>query len=264
MTKITIHKIIFITLEDRVTIQRILLIALIWCSFSFEGRASQEKLSGSNLADLIIERLSQEGLSARPLIKKNRVFTGCVEDSIVISKRDESWKTIALTCETNKFWKYTFRNKLAGSTIPKMSSKLSDFPVKKKKQETKLVFVLKNRKIRGDRIEESDLVLMDKKKFLSNGAFDDLKLVLGKRLKKTLPKGAILKATYLNPDWLVYKNQRIIIEHNIGEIYVKMEGIALSNGARGDRIQAKNISSNKTIEGFVEGAKKISIFRKVY
>ena len=145
-----------------------------------------------------------------------------------------------------------------------MSSKLSDFPVKKKKQETKLVFVLKNRKIRGDRIEESDLVLMDKKKFLSNGAFDDLKLVLGKRLKKTLPKGAILKATYLNPDWLVYKNQRIIIEHNIGEIYVKMEGIALSNGARGDRIQAKNISSNKTIEGFVEGAKKISIFRKVY
>ena len=60
------------------------------------------------------------------------------------------------------------------------------------------------------------------------------------------------------------KNQRIIIEHNIGEIYVKMEGIALSNGAKGDRIQAKNVSSNKTIEGFVESAKKISIFRKVY
>tara|TARA_A100001015_G_C14799162_1_gene636225 strand:+ start:51 stop:791 length:741 start_codon:yes stop_codon:yes gene_type:complete len=244
--------------------QKILFFTLIWFIFAAEVSASQEKISGSNLADLIIERLNEEDLRARPLIKKSRVFTGCAEDKVVISKRDKSWKTIALTCKTNKSWNYTFRNKLAGSTGPKMSGQLSDFPVKRKKKETKLVFVLNNGKIKGDRIEESDLVLMDKKKILSYGAFSDLKLVLGKQLKKSLPKGAILKAAYLNPDWLVYKNQRIIIEHNIGEIYVKMEGIALSNGAKGDRIQAKNVSSNKTIEGFVEGAKKISIFRKVY
>ena len=73
-----------------------------------------------------------------------------------------------------------------------------------------------------------------------------------------------MKAIHLNPDWLVYKNQRIIIENNIGEIYVAMEGISLSNGAKGDRILAKNISSNKTVEGFVKSEKKISIFRKIY
>ena len=55
-----------------------------------------------------------------------------------------------------------------------------------------------------------------------------------------------------------------MIENNIGEIYVAMEGIALSNGAKGDRILAKNISSNKTVEGFVKSEKKISIFRKIY
>ena len=245
-------------------IKRVLIITLIWCSLTVEGRTSQERISGSNLAALIIEHLNEEDLRARPLIKKSRVFSGCAEDKVVISKRDESWKTIALTCKTNKSWKYTFRNKLAGSIGQKISGQLSDFSVKVNRQDTKLVLVLKHGKIRGDRIEESDLVLMDKKKILSNGAFNDLKLVLGKRLKKSLPKGAILKAAYLNPDWLVYKNQRIIIEHNIGEINVKMEGIALSNGAKGDRIQAKNVSSNKTVEGFVESAKKISIFRKVY
>ena len=69
---------------------------------------------------------------------------------------------------------------------------------------------------------------------------------------------------HLHPDWLVHKNQRITIENNIGEIYVTMEGIALSNGAKGDRILAKNISSNKTVEGFVKSEKKISIFRKIY
>ena len=83
-------------------------------------------------------------------------------------------------------------------------------------------------------------------------------------IKKSLRKGAILKANHLKPDWLVYKNQRIMIENNIGEIYVAMEGIALSNGAKGDRILAKNISSNKTVEGFVKSEKKISIFRKIY
>ena len=103
-----------------------------------------------------------------------------------------------------------------------------------------------------------------KNKLLSRGAFEDLKLVLGKRLKKSLQKGSILKAIHLNPDWLVHKNQRIIIENNIGEIYVTMEGLALSNGAKGDRILAKNISSNKTVEGFVKSEKKISIFRKIY
>ena len=50
----------------------------------------------------------------------------------------------------------------------------------------------------------------------------------------------------------------------MGGIYVKMEAIALSNGAKGDRILAKNISSKKIVEGFVEDSRKISIFRKIY
>ena len=106
--------------------------------------------------------------------------------------------------------------------------------------------------------------MAEKNKLLSRGAFEDLKLVLGKRLKKSLQKGSILKAIHLNPDWLVHKNQRIMIVNNNGGIFVAMEGIALSNGAKGDRILAKNISSNKTVEGFVKSEKKISIFRKIY
>ena len=43
-----------------------------------------------------------------------------------------------------------------------------------------------------------------------------------------------------------------------------MEGIALKNGAMGDRILAQNISSKKNVEGFVIGDKKITIFRKIY
>ena len=176
----------------------------------------------------------------------------------------ESWKTIKLTCEKNNSWRYTFRNKLTGSTEIEKFNKAPRFSKQNNSQKTQAVFVLKHQKQKGDRIEVSDLILTQKKKLLSRGAFGDLTLVIGKRLKKSLQKGSILKETHLYPDWLVHKNQRITIENNIGEIYVTMEGIALSNGAKGDRILAKNISSNKTVEGFVKSEKKISIFRKIY
>ena len=259
-----IDKIIFTILEDRVIIKKVLLLTAIFCSLANERLSSEERISGSNLINLVIQNLGDQGVNARPIIKRNRVFTGCASNQIVISKRDKSWKTIKLTCETNNLWRYTFRNKLTSSTeIEKFNKTLGVFE-QNKSQKTQAVFVLKHQKQKGDRIEESDLILTHKKKLLSRGAFGDLTLVLGKRLKKSLQKGSILKATHLHPDWLVHKNQRITIENNIGEIYVTMEGIALSNGAKGDRILAKNISSNKTVEGFVKSEKKISIFRKIY
>ncbi len=245
-------------------IKKVLLLIAIWCSFTIESLSSQERISGANLYDLVIQKLSEQGVSAQPFIKKNRIFTGCSSDKIVISKRDKSWKTIRLTCTDNSSWRYSFRNKVTGSPEKEKLKVAQNFSEKIKSQNTQAVFVLTKAKLKGDRIEAADLILAHKNKLISRGAFEDLKLVLGKRLKKSLQRGSILKAIHLNPDWLVHKNQRIMIENNNGEIYVAMEGIALSNGAKGDRILAKNISSNKTVEGFVKSEKKISIFRKIY
>ena len=244
-------------------IKKVLLLIAIWSSFTIESLSSQERISGSNLVDLVIQKLSEQGVSANPLIKKNRVFTGCSSNKILISKRDKSWKTIRLTCTDNNSWRYSFRNKVAGSVEKETLNVAQNFSEKIKSQNTQAVFVLTKPKLKGDRIEEADLILAHKNNLLSRGAFEDLKLVLGKRLKKSLQKGSILKAIHLSPDWLVHKNQRIIIEHSIGSISVKMVGIALNNGAKGDRVLAKNISSNKIIEGFVQSAKKISVFNKI-
>ena len=242
---------------------RILIFAVIWCGFSSQSIASQQKISGSILANLVTQQLNKEGLSAKPIIRKDRVFYGCGSENIIISKRDKSWKTVKLTCRTNKLWSYSFRNKIAK---PVMIEKSEDLQKTKKHSipnNTKKVFVLKYSKLKGDTIKKSDLVLSEKNKAMSNGAINDLQSILGKKAKKSMREGAVLKANHLKPDWLVHKNQRIIIEHSIGTISVKMEGIALSNGAKGDRVLAKNISSNKIIEGFVKSAKKISVFNKI-
>ena len=244
-------------------IRRYLILATVWSSLMTEGIASQEQISGSNLTKLVIERLNKEGLSSQPVIKKNRVFFGCINDNVVISKRDNSWKTVKVTCQTNQLWKYTFRTKVVGYTEVVESGKPHALFKKSIAKNTQAVFVLKHHKKKGDKVERSDLILSHEKKILSTDAFDNLDHVLGKRLRRSLRKGAILKTNHLSPDWLVYKIQKIIIEHKIGEIYVKMKGLALSNGAKGDRILVKNISSNKTVEGFVNGEKKISIFSKI-
>ena len=245
-------------------VKKALLIISIWWGLSLESIASQEKINGSTLTKLVIDHLNEEGLIAQPIINKNRVFTGCSRDEILISKRDESWKTINLRCKTNKSWNYNFRNKLPKATNAQNINQTHIFSEKNNSQAKIEVLILKNSKLKGDRIEKTDLILSKKNAILSKGAFSDLESVIGKRLIKSLQKGATLKTNHLKPDWLVHKNQRIIIEHKIGEIYVKMEAIALSNGAKGDRILAKNISSKKIVEGFVEDSRKISIFRKIY
>ena len=83
-----IDKIIYTILEDRVIIKKVLLLITIWCSFTLESLSSQEKISGSDLIDLVVRNLDEQGINAHPLIKSNRVFTGCASHEIVISKRD--------------------------------------------------------------------------------------------------------------------------------------------------------------------------------
>ena len=257
MNRLIINGIIFTILEGKVVYKRVFLTTAIWCSLTIGGFSSQEKISGYDLYSLVIHDLKGKGVSAQPIIKKNRVFTGCAANGIVVSKRDKSWKTINLRCKNNKSWTYTFRNKLVEPVENEKLNNISRLTKQSMSQKTKAVFILRTSKQKGDRIEGSDLILAEKQKLLSRGTFDDLKLVVGKKLKKSLKKGAILKASHLSPDWLVHKNQRITIENNVGGIYVAMEAVALSNGAKGDRILAKNISSKKIVEGFVKSEKKI-------
>ena len=126
-------------MEGKVIIKKVLLLIAIWCSFTIESLSSQERISGSNLVDLVIQKLSEQGVSAQPIIKKNRVFTGCSSDKILISKRDKSWKTIRLTCEDNSSWRYSFRNKVSGSSEKEPLNEAQNFSEKSKSQNTQAV-----------------------------------------------------------------------------------------------------------------------------
>ena len=128
---------------------RILIFAVIWCGFSSQSIASQQKISGSILANLVTQQLNKEGLSAKPVIRKDRVFYGCGSENIIISKRDKSWKTVKLTCRTNKLWSYSFRNKIATPVMVEKSEGHQKIEEHRITNDTRKVFVLKYSKDKG-------------------------------------------------------------------------------------------------------------------
>ena len=256
--------IVYTSTEDELNIKFVTFINYVLLFVACKSMASQPSISGSNLSSLIVRHLNTVGVQSTPAINANRVFYGCAKADISIEKRDTSWKTIQLRCKGNDRWNYTFRNILKNA---KPNVLLSENPKIERKQQTvkmTAVYVLSEDKSKGEKITKSDLIQSLEKNFLTREAFEKVTPALGKILKRSLKKGTILKKNHLKPDWLVYKNQKITIENSIGKIKVTMEGIALKNGVKGDRVLVRNISSNKTIEGFVNGDKKITIFRKIH
>ena len=246
---------------------------IVFLSFciSFFQPAIANSISGNQLKNLVIKELSSKGVKSDPVIDEKRIFHGCPEKHIKIGRRDKSWNTLKVTCEINKSWTFNFRNKIHTRTKDQRqfnvfseehSSDIQNGTKSYNRQD--LVFVLTNSKQKDEILNKSDVKLEMRKRILSKGGFSELKPILGKKLKRSLKKGSILKEKHLMKDWLVHKNQKIEIENQVGSIKVTMQGLALSNGLKGDRILVKNLSSNKTIEGFVKSEKKISIFRKIY
>lgn len=91
------------------------------------------------------------------------------------------------------------------------------------------------------------------------GYFTDMESLIGKQVKFRLPQNKIIRVNYVKTPTLVKRGEMVtIIAENTG-YSVKMSGTAMSSGARGDRVQVKNISSQRIVEGIVMEPGVISI-----
>jgi len=91
------------------------------------------------------------------------------------------------------------------------------------------------------------------------GYFTSKENLIGKQLKRRLPQNRIIKANYVKAPTLVKRGELVsIIAENTG-YSVKMTGTALNSGARGERIQVKNSSSKRIVEGIIKEAGVVSI-----
>lgn len=108
--------------------------------------------------------------------------------------------------------------------------------------------------VRGQVLGADDLTIVTQKVIsTSRGFFRDREQALGFVAKRSIPAGKVLTAQMLQAPRLVQRGQEVILLATTPILEVRMKGKALADGAKGDVIQVRNVSSNRVVEGVVSG-----------
>lgn len=86
---------------------------------------------------------------------------------------------------------------------------------------------------------------------LAGGYFAADDLPVGQVLRRPLPAGAVVGPRQVAPRKLVRRGGQVILAARVQGLAVRMTGIALADAAAGDRIQVRNLSSKRVVEGVV-------------
>lgn len=113
---------------------------------------------------------------------------------------------------------------------------------------------------RGHVLQRSDLEVQRRDIAAHQLAYiTDPAQVVGQRLTRSVLAGAILGAGVLQTEAVVSRGQRVALSAGGAGVRIRMAGIALSDGARGQRISARNLSSGKIVEGVVVDAETLRV-----
>ncbi|WP_172838716.1 flagellar basal body P-ring formation chaperone FlgA [Solemya velesiana gill symbiont] len=113
---------------------------------------------------------------------------------------------------------------------------------------------------RGSTVGQADIQLKDKDiSRLHRGYFKTPAEVVGKIVKRTTQANQVLLPSQLVAANAIKKGSLVTILAKTGGIQVRMKGKALSSGAVGERVQVKNLSSERKIEGIVVGSDLVEV-----
>ena len=114
------------------------------------------------------------------------------------------------------------------------------------------VVVLSHSLPRNTLLSQSDLSLEQRDiNRMSSGYFSDPQEVIGKTLKRSVGGGLALSPVYVESQKLVKRGQRVVLLAQTSSIIVKMSGKAMADGAAGEKIKVKNLSSDRVVEGII-------------
>lgn len=86
---------------------------------------------------------------------------------------------------------------------------------------------------------------------LSNGYLADPEAARDMVLRRALQAGTVLTPQMVEPPRLVQRGQRVLLLAETGSVAVRVEAEAMGDGALGDRVRVRNLSSRQIVEGQV-------------
>lgn len=94
---------------------------------------------------------------------------------------------------------------------------------------------------------------------LTRGYFQNPEQIIGHRLRRAMQAGTVLTPDALEVPLLVHRGQQVSIEGGNGSIRVRASGEALADGALGDQVRVRNLSSGKVLDARIIGEATVRI-----
>ena len=82
---------------------------------------------------------------------------------------------------------------------------------------------------------------------------------MGKEAARNLPVGTVLRATDVIVPRLVRRGEPVTINVRSGGLTIATAGRALGSGANGDLVRVVSLSTNRTLDGVVEGPSAVRV-----
>ena len=113
---------------------------------------------------------------------------------------------------------------------------------------------------RNSILTSEDIALIEKDVgFLSQGYLTSMQQALGKKLTRSVVTDQVLLPNQLEHAEVIRKGDQVIINAKSGSVVVRMPGEALSDGAPGQQIRVKNLSSERIIRARVTGPGMVEV-----
>jgi len=113
---------------------------------------------------------------------------------------------------------------------------------------------------RGTRLTPADISL-DRRDLgqLHSGYMTHLQRAVGMVVTQNVPSGTVLSSNLLAAPTIVHRGDRVVILAAADGLEVRMEGEALEDGAKGQMIRVRNISSKRVIQATVVSSSVVKV-----
>jgi flagella basal body P-ring formation protein FlgA len=214
-----------------------------------------EMLTGADLRAGLIGYLAEQGYEGNPAINQSRLFRPCAAP-LSYQPMFGNLQTVEVTCPDPDGWKLAIRTKI-GAPAPKKVKKIADLTVKAG-QTVAYVEAAQSLK-RGHVITASDIKIAKGSVKGISDYYNSVDALVGRKLKRRLGIGKMLRASYLEANWLISEGQPVTLTSEFGGVQVVSEGKALENAQWGEVARFLNVRSGREVFATVISEKKVII-----
>jgi flagella basal body P-ring formation protein FlgA len=232
--------------------RQILTLFLIFVGINAQAETTTRLVTGLEVQEVIIDRLSEASEVAAPKILPQKQFYIC-DAPLEVEPAFGGWRSVTVRCPSPVEWEITVRAQVQ-SAVALLPETLQSYT-------TQAIFL--RRPLRsGSRIQADDIEMRPIDPLVASSIYTDPKDVVNHVLSQSMTTRVPLMPRHLERKWAINADDIVSIRVVQGGIEIEASGIALEAGQVGDTIRILNVSSGSELIGRVVQEKIIEIISK--